>query len=223
MEIDNRLPEHFGKITKLIENEGYGYVRSNINDQFYKFKTASLLDKFKVQDNVAFLIQTTYGREKATAIRRVYQNKYGIKFVPRVDESHIHRGIEPFLLIVLDKIKDLSCQYIEDKHDFDTIIGKSICVPTNKMDSIFYAKRKRRKGYSRFVLNREPLDTKFITVCLLKVTTHYLIISNYFGIAAREPWDNRAIVSDLEFWKNHALIYGEEEIEEGSRTSICPW
>lgn len=223
MDIENRLPEHFGKITKLIESEEYGYVRSNINGQFYEFKASPLLGKFKTQENVAFLIRQFNGKEKATDIRRVYQNTYGIKFVPRVDESHIHRGIEPFLLIALDKIKDLKCEYIEVKHDFETTIGHSICVPTNEEDLIFYAKRRRRKGYSRFVLNREPIDTKFITLCLLKVITHYLIISNYFGLAAREPLDSRAIASDLEFWRNHALIYGYEEIEEGSRTFICPW
>ncbi len=51
-----------------------------------------------------------------------------------------------------------------------------------------------------------------------------LIITIYIGRkAGREPWDEYAQPSDLEFWENHALIYNLQDIIEGSELSICPW
>jgi len=42
-------------------------------------------------------------------------------------------------------------------------------------------------------------------------------------VATYEPWDSNASLSDLEFWSNHALIYGDEEIILESKTYNCPW
>lgn len=220
---DDRLPEHFGKITKISIPERSGYIKSDLDHKYYSFCTSSLYGDFKVRDNVAFLTEEVDGMLQASAIRKIYENSFGLKFISRVDISHIHRDAEHFFPIIFERIKDYSVEFIDEPFEFPNIIGKSICVPTSKKDVIIYAKRKRRKDYSRFVINREPIDTKFITVCLLRVPTHYSIMTAYLGKSAKEPYDERATEADKEFWKNHALIFGEEEVIERSITSVYPW
>jgi hypothetical protein len=63
-----------------------------------------------------------------------------------------------------------------------------------------------------------------MTLVLKNVASHYLIISTYIGrIAGKEPWDEQATISDMEFWNKHALIFGEENIIVESKTDVCPW
>jgi hypothetical protein len=220
--MENKLPEHFGKITKIVRDEGY--VKSFIDNNYYYFKTQSLYGNLQLWENVAFLIEDKPDKQIATKIRRIYQNKKGIRFIQRVISSHIHRGVEPFLSQIFEQISDFDAETIEKDFPFPCIIGKSTCVSTNENDKIFYAKREDRSGHSRFVLNREPIDTNKVSVNLLKVPTHYLIISAYLGgKAEREPWDKRASSSALEFWKNHAFVDGYEKMIIESKTDICPW
>ena len=108
--------------------------------------------------------------------------------------------------------------------NFPQIIGQTICVSTNENDEVFYAIREGRLGHTRFVLNRKPKDTKFITIILRKLPDYYQIISCYLGnVAKPEPWDEYALPDDLVFWENHALIFGEENIIVDSKTKTCPW
>jgi hypothetical protein len=114
--------------------------------------------------------------------------------------------------------------FLELEHEFTQSIGKTYCISTKPNNRIIYGIRKGRIGHSRFILDQEPQDCNSITCVLKKIENYYLIITIYIGRkAGREPWDEYAQPSDLEFWENHALIYNLQDIIEGSELSICPW
>ena len=222
--MDTHLQEYTGNIIKIDWDHGFGFVYSDNDKNNYYFKIASLNSEMQLHDNVVFLVNHLNGNSSAQAIRKIYQNKVGINFIPRVSKTHLHKGIEPYLSGVIDQILDLNSERIEKDFPFPSIIGQTTCVSTDENDKVFYAIRKGRLGYTRFVLNREPEDTSFLTIILRRLSDYYHIITCYLGkLAKPEPWDKYALPDALEFWENHALIFGEEEIIMESKTDTCPW
>jgi cold shock CspA family protein len=220
----DELPEYHGKIKMIDKSKGFGFIKSEIDNVDYYFKTPSLQEEIQLNDKVAFLLENKNERQFASAIRKIYQNKDGLVFIPRINSTHIHKGIEQYLSHIFDRIAKSEEEFIVKEFEFPEIIGKTTCVTTYQDDKIFYAIRKGRFGHTRFVENREPVDCNYMTIVLKNVATHYLIITTYIGrIAGKEPWDEHATLSDMEFWNKHALIFGEENIIVESRTDICPW
>ena len=97
----------------------------------------------------------------------------------------------------------------------------STCVETTAADTIEYARRKKRDGFSRMVKNRQPRPTNTLTVILKKLEgkDSYLLITAFAGeMAPKEPWncepDSDEYHESVNFWKNHALLYNADEIAE---------
>lgn len=210
----------FGKISKINSDNGYGLVTSIDDGTEYYFKTSPLNQNYTVGTDVAFHFE---GRG-ATAIRKIYVNNQGVKFIPRINYYHIHVDIDQFLPEIIDQFNNLGDFEIIIS-EFPKIIGQSICVETNEKDDIIYAIRKGRQGYTRFVKNRTPVDTNKLTVILKKVAVdQYIIISTFFGVeVGPEPWDDRATEKDIQFWSNHALIYGYEETQPNTEIVNNPY
>jgi hypothetical protein len=218
------MQEHIGRIIHLDRDNKFGLLKSEIDSDNYYFKTIVLHGDIQLNDRVTFTIRNKDEKQVITIIRRIYQNKYGMIFIPRVNSSHIHKGVEPYFPYIFEQITKFDEEKIVMAFEFPSIVGKTTCVTTNENDEIFYAIRVGRSGHTRFVLNREPFNCNFITVVLLRVPTHYLIMSSYIGnVAKPEPWDEHASPDDLEFWKEHALIFGEEKIIDDSQSKTCPW
>lgn len=142
--------------------------------------------------------------------------------------SHIHDNpeLETHLIPALQKIESNKQNFIEGEVDFGEIIGKTRCVATSSSDEIVFAMRPKRKGYTRFVKNREPEPTSKLTVILTKdrQTGDYLVLTTYVGPKAEpEPWDYRATGNAITFWCNHALIYGTEPMVDGTETLEPKW
>ena len=112
------LPEHYGEIKMIDRSKGFGFIISGIDNNDYYFKTASLQGEIQPNDKVAFLLDNRNEKQFATAIRKIYQNKFGIKFIPRVSRTHIHKGIEPYLPIILDQISDINADRIVKDFEF---------------------------------------------------------------------------------------------------------
>ncbi|MBP7508945.1 MAG: hypothetical protein KA807_14125 [Prolixibacteraceae bacterium] len=222
--MNQKLPEHTGRIIKLDKIRGFGFVCSEDDQNNYYFKVSALHGEFHMNDAVSFLVNTKNDKTFASAIRKVYQNSVGIKFIPRIVGTHIHEGTEPLLKIVFEQILDLNSAFLEKEFTFPSIIGKTTCVETSDDDTVFYAIRKDRKGHSRFVLNREPEDTQSLTVVLKRASDHYIIITCFLGkLAQPEPYDPKATQDSIDFWNRHALIFENETIIPYTETNICPW
>jgi hypothetical protein len=96
-------------------------------------------------------------------------------------------------------------------------VGYSDCVKTNANDQIVYASRPGRPGPTRFVMGREPEPTDTVSAVLLRDDSDdqtMILISAWTGnLAEPEPWDRNATPASANFWANHALVWGSQEID----------
>lgn len=136
--------------------------------------------------------------------------------------SHRH-GNEGVLEKALSRIDANGRDFIVEEVVFDENVGTCDCVSTSEGDEIIHATRVGRRGPTRFVKNKNVIDSNVYTVILKKVSDDtYTLITSFVGPKAeKEPWD-RTIVSEEEknaskqFWSNHALVWGSQPIIEGT-------
>ncbi len=150
--------------------------------------------------------------------------------------SHTHSCAVPFLPEALARIEAKGREFFVEEADFGRPIGETVCVPTGPGDQIVYAKRPKRWGHSRFVLNRKPESCSSMVVILKKAEDgdYYVLITAFIGHKPEpEPWDARAFAKAdnpaeagaraRRFWASHALVWGCEPIVPGTVTEECPW
>lgn len=140
--------------------------------------------------------------------------------------SHLHNGVKSLLPAAFNKIEGGGQAFLVEEVDFGQPIGETICVATGPQDQIVYAKRPRRFGHSRFVLNRTAEQCSSLIVILKKAEEDdfYVCITAFVGHKAEpEPWDRNATEQSAKFWLNHALIWRSEETVPGTQTAECPW
>lgn len=143
-------------------------------------------------------------------------------------KSHLHLIDLTIIKNAILKINTKGLDVIKTTVEFDFFIGKTNVVKTNNNDKIVWAKRKKRKAFSRFVLNKEPELTNKITIIAKKVNLKdlsyyvenninsfvYELITAYFGeLSPPEFRPTRNSKKTIEFWSNYAFVFGTEEIE----------
>ena len=117
----------------------------------------------------------------------------------------------------------------EDVIDLDYDMGKEVglcdLVATTDEDEIVYALRPNRHVYARLVKNRSAEPSSWITVRLVAIDkTAYRLHTAFVGKRTPSfPGGNFMPEQSREFWKKHALVWGNQEVDEGSITSECPW
>ena len=158
-------------------------------------------------------------------MQKVLYSSENLKVYDRYkSHNHISRRDLHLLQIAIKNNIDniLANEFIILSHSFEENIGKTSCVRVSDNDRFFYAKRKNRSGYSKFVLDREPEDCNNV-IAILKQTTvenEYILITSFVGNPAEpEPWDKIATQKAFDFWESHALIVSDlSEIDESSIT-----
>lgn len=115
--------------------------------------------------------------------------------------------------------------HIRVERDTGKEAGTSDLVDTDEHDVIVYAKRPLRAQYSRFVKNRTPAPTSWITIDLRKKSdTEYDLYTAYVGrLVPSFPGGSFLPDQSVDFWSTHALVWGPQEIIPGTETSECPW
>lgn len=152
--------------------------------------------------------------------------KSGEEVVDRFN-THLHPEIELLLPEALLKIESKGRKFLREQIDFGRVVGTTTCVWTKLGDKIIYAKRPRRFGLTRFVKNRPPEPTQFLSI-ILKVgdieTGKYVLVSAYIGeLGEPEPWDRNVSENSVRFWNSHALIWSSEETIPGTEIKKRPW
>jgi len=110
------------------------------------------------------------------------------------------------------------------EYDFKKLVGKSDLIATKPGDEIIYAKRLNRDNYTRFIMNTEPADSSVITVVLYKHDDYYELCSTWVGLIVPSfPTAPTATADSVPFWKEHALVWGTQEIQPGTETKVWPW
>lgn len=141
-------------------------------------------------------------------------NRYFIKGFRVIDDRH--HNDHPVDQSLLKKALDSTLRYedkrdfIESRVDFGHTIALDDCVPTDKNDKIIYITRPGRKGKTRFVIGRDPVETSYVSVILKREydnddIPYYVLVTAYYGVAPVEPWDPRSTKESERFWKTHAL------------------
>jgi hypothetical protein len=134
--------------------------------------------------------------------------------------------IIPFVKQILENTEIVTNQAIVE-FDADTgqDLGNSDLVETDDADKIVYAIRKNRDHYTRFTKSRSPQPTSRIAVSLARTNdTTYNLYSAWLG-PMTPPFPDSALATadSAPFWSNHALAWGNQEIQPGTETDICPW
>lgn len=151
--------------------------------------------------------------------------KSGQRVVDRY-QSHLHESVRALLPEAFAKISLIDEQFVVKQVDFERVVGEMVCVITSDIDEIVFAQRPKRFGLSRFVKNRKPESSRSIVVILKKADepNTYVLITAFVGEKSEpEPWDRNATEQSVEFWSNHALVWGSEEVIPGTETSVSPW
>ncbi len=111
--------------------------------------------------------------------------------------------------------------------DTGEIVGTTDLIETVPEDEVVYAKRVARSVYSRFVKNKQPAPTSFIVIDIRpdrNSPADYFLYTAYIGpLTPSFPGGNYLPEQSIEFWSNHALVWGTQDIVPGSETTNCPW
>lgn len=147
-----------------------------------------------------------------------------------VEKSHAttHFADQPRLREFVEKLiptLDEDTDQIRIEKDMGEVVGTSDLAETSEGDEIVYARRPRRVIYSRFVKGKEPTPTNWITVNLKKGKNgDYFLYTAFVGRNTPSiPGGDYLPEQSREFWSNHALIWGAQEVEPGTETTECPW
>ncbi len=140
-------------------------------------------------------------------------------------QSHLHAGVIELLPEVLSSTDSRGKANFVREFRFNRVVGINNRVKTGANDEIVFAQRVGRTGLSRFVKNRQPEPTRYVTVVLnRRASGVYEVLTAYIGSAApREPWDPRADREvSARFWASEALLWGSEPVVDGTETTNMP-
>jgi hypothetical protein len=120
---------------------------------------------------------------------------------------------------------------IRFEKDMGRIIGTMDLVETGEGDDVFYAKRPNREKFTRFVRGRQSTPTSSITTELRKIKhpqeagDAYEVFTVFIGhLTASFPYGkDDPNQENREYWKDRALIVGNQEYLPDTVTTECPW
>jgi len=121
---------------------------------------------------------------------------------------------------------DIIGPYLQFHVDFGRTVGTSDLVETAPDDKIIYAKRKNRDCYTVFNKSKEAQPSSLVTVALeMKADGTCELVSAWIGSSDSPsfPGTERETPDSKTYWSTHGLAWGNQEIQAGSETKICPW
>ncbi|MFM2339651.1 MAG: hypothetical protein RLZZ360_287 [Candidatus Parcubacteria bacterium] len=109
--------------------------------------------------------------------------------------------------------------------DTGSEVGLCDLVTTNETDEIVYAKRPLRHTYSRFAKNRQSEPTTWFVLDIRKQQSgNYFLYTAFIGrLTPSFPGGDFLPEQSRDFWSNHALVWGSQDVLPDSETTNCPW
>lgn len=126
---------------------------------------------------------------------------------------------------VIDKF-ELNETYHQFDKDLGRIVGTSDLVQNQPGDLIVYAKRLNRETYTVFNKTRQPVPSRIVTVALEEQDDEsYELVSTWIGPSNSPsfPETERETNESKQFWNEHSLVWGTQDIQLGTETYNCPW
>lgn len=139
----------------------------------------------------------------------------------------LHVQETPHLLDLVKEVivsETLEGENVAIEKDLGRIVGETTLVETTDADEIVYAQRLGREKYTRFVMHKAAQPTRYVTVILHNIDNVYYLWSAWCGqLVPTAPGGSDEMPKSQGFWKNHALVFDETIIQQGSAQTICPW
>jgi hypothetical protein len=109
--------------------------------------------------------------------------------------------------------------------DMGRAIGYDFIVPTTDTSKVFYAKITRDDVYSRFVRERKPSSTQFLTLSLRRrAPNDYELLGVWAGeLGPPRPGSANETVDSRPFWAHHAYLLDTESLQSQTITKECPY
>lgn len=160
----------------------------------------------------------------------ITKNGYNVYFTEESSHAKTHFAHHPKLLrAVKNALPEITAGEASVRVQMDTgeIVGTRDLIETVPEDTIVYALREKRTTYSRFVKNKQPVNSSQIVIDIRKSSPsskNYYLYTAYVGILTPSfPGGDYLPEQSLKFWSNHALIWGTQEVIPETITSHCPW
>lgn len=153
------------------------------------------------------------------------------------DKPHFNPIPDSVMGLIKQKISTIFSNgrgIIAQEFRFNHVIGKTLCVETSTKDEIYFAKKYASNEWFRFVKNREPEESKLLTIilCKKKGIDEYVLIHRYIGDKGEtnpsldSPYfhsDINCFIRAINYWDCHAFIEGSKKINPNTITTKCPW
>jgi len=215
----------FGTIKRLEHIRGFGFIKAESGDDVYFRYKPVFEQNLEEGDFVVYkkVSDKFTNKEHACSIMRAYRSKDGFVITDRQD-SHVHDNLTAKLPEIIGELTCNDQKTVVQEICFPYIIGKTKCVEVTNSDKIVYARRIGRNGSTKFVMNRTCPPSDRVSIVIRKNRNHYEISTCYVGAKSEvEPYDGKATDNSFLFWKNHALIYKSEPIDQTTVSAVCPW
>jgi hypothetical protein len=154
----------------------------------------------------------------------------GKKVYVDAENSHaaIHLSDTPTLFELVKELLqsiELEGENVYLDKDMGRTVGTTDLIKTGPDDEILYAKRVNRTNYTRFVKGHSAQPSSFVTVVLVKRDKKsYELWSAWIGRAVPQfPGDKHETTEGRLFWRNHALVWGNQEVRPGTEVQEWPW
>lgn len=157
------------------------------------------------------------------------KNNIAVYFDASGSHAATHFEDTPELKALVQEVvgrKDLEGDLVKFDTDMGRVVGTSDLVETDASDEIVYAKRKNRDTYASFTKSRPPRPCSTVAVSLNRQSDGtYELHSAWIGPidSPSFPGDEKETPESKPFWTSHALVWGRQEIQPGTETTICPW
>ncbi len=109
--------------------------------------------------------------------------------------------------------------------DMGRAVGYSFVVKTAGTDGIFYAQLLRDDTYFRFIKNRKPLPTQYLSMVLRQDESGaYELHDAWVGrLNPPRPGTTGETAESKSYWDTHAFILSNETLQLRTITKECPY
>jgi hypothetical protein len=159
----------------------------------------------------------------------VATSKNGKKVFVDLEDSHAatHIADTPGLLeLVKELIEQLEIdeEELAIERDMGRVIGESQLVHVQPGDDVVYAKRRNRDKFAKFVKGKNPGPCRKLVAIFRKSDYGYELWSAWIGVLGEPfPGDEKETPQSRTYWSTRALVWGTQEIQPGTETTIEPW
>lgn len=114
---------------------------------------------------------------------------------------------------------------ISIEHDMQRQIGYDFIISTTESDAIFYARLLKDNVYTRFVKHGKPTPTNYLTVILHQDDDKNYELSDIWTgrLIPPRPGSADEIAESKSYWSDHAIVLGDQSLQNQTLTKKCPY